>query len=442
MSLPHQSIATISAPQFINLQPLDINPLMSSCDIKVLYLGKNRNGSYISKDVAEEMAKTLRGAPIVGYYKKDKQDFRDHGEVITWDGDEVRFDVMTKPYGFVAPNAQVWFKDFQDFDEFGNSKVRTYLMTTGYLWTGQYEQAKQALESGKPQSMELDDKSLEGHWSTDINDDIDFFIINDAIFSKLCILGDDVEPCFQGAAITAPDVSTSFTLDDSFKQTLFSMMNELTNVLKGGHTVTNTENVVTEETTAEVSTPDTFTEENAPVEETSVEQTEESASQEEPVEEQFEQAQEAEPEEEPEAQSTEEPETAAADEYAALEEKYNLLNTNFEALQQQVQTLRAFKKNIENQQKDELIAEFYMLSDEDKQDVIDNKDKYTLDEIKSKLAVICFEKRVNFNLENSSENENSVKEQSVVTFNVDKNDEDSSIPDWVKEVESTMNKID
>jgi hypothetical protein len=44
--------------------------------------------------------------------------------------------------------------------------------------------------------MELDEKSLEGHWSTDINDDIDFFIINDAIFSKLCILGDDVEPCF------------------------------------------------------------------------------------------------------------------------------------------------------------------------------------------------------------------------------------------------------
>jgi hypothetical protein len=79
-------------------------------------------------------------------------------------------------------------------------------------------------------------------------------------------------------------------LNKEFKQTLFSMMNELTNVLKGGHTVTNTENVVTEEATVEVDTPDTFTEENAPVEETSVEQTEESASQEEPVAEEFEQA--------------------------------------------------------------------------------------------------------------------------------------------------------
>jgi hypothetical protein len=47
-----------------------------------------------------------------------------------------------------------------------------------------------------------------------------------------------------------------------------------------------------------------------------------------------------------------------------------------------------------------------MLSDEDKKDVIENKTNYTLDEIKSKLAVICFEKKVNFGLENTSENDN------------------------------------
>ena len=36
MSLPHKSIATIESPQFINLQPLDINPLMSKCEINLL----------------------------------------------------------------------------------------------------------------------------------------------------------------------------------------------------------------------------------------------------------------------------------------------------------------------------------------------------------------------------------------------------------------------
>jgi len=40
--------------------------------------------------------------------------------------------------------------------------------------------------------MELDEKSLQGQWSKNIKKDMDFFIINDAVISKLCILGDDV----------------------------------------------------------------------------------------------------------------------------------------------------------------------------------------------------------------------------------------------------------
>ena len=37
----HQSIATIDSPEFINLQPLEINPLMSSCQLKVVCVGEN-----------------------------------------------------------------------------------------------------------------------------------------------------------------------------------------------------------------------------------------------------------------------------------------------------------------------------------------------------------------------------------------------------------------
>jgi len=68
MSLPHQSIATIDSIEFINLTPTDVNPLVSKCEIKVFYLGKNRNGSLINKEAALNMAKTLRLCPIVGYY--------------------------------------------------------------------------------------------------------------------------------------------------------------------------------------------------------------------------------------------------------------------------------------------------------------------------------------------------------------------------------------
>ena len=70
------------------------------------------------------MAKTLRGAPIVGYYKENKEDFSDHGEQIIFDDEGIYFNVLTKPYGFVAPDARVWFQKFNDSDDFGNSIER------------------------------------------------------------------------------------------------------------------------------------------------------------------------------------------------------------------------------------------------------------------------------------------------------------------------------
>jgi hypothetical protein len=79
------------------------------------------------------MAKTLRGAPIVGYYKEEKEDFADHGEQVIFDDEGIKFNCLTKPYGFVAPDAKVWFQEFEDTDEFGNKIIRKYLMTTGFL---------------------------------------------------------------------------------------------------------------------------------------------------------------------------------------------------------------------------------------------------------------------------------------------------------------------
>ena len=194
MGFNRMSVATVRDPEFVNIT--SISPLVSKCEIKVLYVGENRNRSYITKEVATEMAQTLPGCPIVGYYIETKEDFGDHGDQIIIDAEGVKFKKLTKPYGFVAPNAKVWFQEFEDTDEFGNKTIREYLMTEGFLWTEQYEECKRVMENGNPQSMELDEKTLKGHWSVNTNTGVEFFIINDAIFSKLCILGEDVEPCF------------------------------------------------------------------------------------------------------------------------------------------------------------------------------------------------------------------------------------------------------
>ena len=99
-------------------------------------------------------------------------------------------------------------------------------------------------------------------------------------------------------------------------------------------------------------------------------------------------------------------------------------------LQSQYQELVNFKNEIDNQKKDALIAEFYMLSDEDKADVISNKEKYTLDEIKAKLSVICFDKKINFTLNKEADDK---KEEDIVTYTLNDN-ADNSLPDWVKAV--------
>lgn len=472
----HQSIATIDSPEFINLQPLEINPLMSSCEIKVLYLGENRNHSYITKDVATEMAKTLRGAPIVGYYKEEKDDFADHGERMIFDDEGIKFECLTRPYGFVAPDAKVWFQKFDDVDEFGNTITREYLMTTGYLWTGQYEECKSVVEGGKPQSMELDEESLEGHWSTNSKTGMDFFIINDAIFSKLCILGEDVEPCFEGSSITAPEVSKTFTkMDDNFKKTLYAMMQDLKFALEGGQKmiIDEAETKVTEsevvETEAEITAEETSIKTEAPVEEETTLETEESSEdkdtedqsvlaendnsiEDQSSQENFTKADDKDEEEESkdandskedsESEEEDEDKEYKCGESDKKEKSYSLLETElaetkaaYADLEQKYQVLVEFKKQIDNEKKDALINSFYMLSDEDKADVIENKSNYSLDEIESKLSVICVRKRVNFDLEDTSKKEEVV--ENVTTYNI--NDVEPTTPAWIAAIKNTRN---
>lgn len=447
MSLPYKSIATIDSPEFINLQPLEINPLMSKCEIKVFYIGENRNCSYISKEAASEMAKTLRGAPIVGYYKDSKEDFADHGNQLIMDDEGIHFNVLTKPYGFVAPDAEVWFQKFTDTDSFGNEIVREYLMTTGYLWTGQFPEAQSVLDEGKPQSMELDESSLDGRWAENYKNGMEFFIINDAIVSKLCILGDDVEPCFEGASVTAP---SKYTLDDNFKKSLFNMMKELEFALKGDNTVDKDQEMID---TEQEPVATEFTEDMGNVAETAVVENQDH------MEDASNSTEFAKKEEEEEAESSDEEQESSDseseadededkkkvkvqnslhtdEEYAELENKYQLLKDQYTALQQENEKLVEFKNSVEDKQKDDLIAQFYMLSDEDKADVISNKRQYSLEDIESKLAVICYRKKINFISDASS----TPEEEKVTTFNID-NAMDDSTPDWVRMVEENQKKL-
>jgi hypothetical protein len=151
--------------EFLNFTP--INPLISRCEIKVCWVGNtpNRNGTVITKEVAAKMAPSLPGCPIVGYYNEKIGDFEQHNEFLEIKNGEIHFVEATKPYGFVDLNAKVWFQYFIDAD----GVEREYLVTEGYLWTGQYPECKRILEHGNNQSMELDKDTLNAFWTRDNN---------------------------------------------------------------------------------------------------------------------------------------------------------------------------------------------------------------------------------------------------------------------------------
>lgn len=434
--LRHDSVATIEAPEFINLTSNAINPGISECEIKVLYLGHNRNHSYIDKQSAIKIAETLPGTPIVGAYHEDIEDFGDHGEVIHIEDGKISFSCATVPYGFVAPNAKAWFKNFEDIDEFGNRVERTYLMTTGYLWTGQYPEIAMCINEGMGQSMELDPENMDGYWATDSAKGIDFFIINDASLTKLCVLGSGVEPCYEGASVTKPEVSATFSTEQ-FTQTLFTMMNELKDALenKGGSSMDqnqlqdevevqepNTEMAAETIEEAEVVVDGDTQAEDSFAAKDEKKEDKESSDDSEGTEEIDEEEKKKEVEDKNACGDKKKTKSALEDENASLISELEELKASFAALQDEMSALREFKLARVEADKDALIAKYFMLSDEDKAEIIAHKSEFSLDELEAKLALLYVQKNVNFDVDSMEEEETDAP---VTSFSL----EDTNIVD-------------
>ena len=507
----HLSVPSNQSCEFINVQA--ISPLISKCQIKVCYVddNPNRNKSILTKAVATEMAGSLRGCPIVGKYNKTKQDFEEHNRILKFENGKWGFDTDTKPYGFVDLNAKIWFQKFLD----DNSVEREYLVTEGYIWTGQFPEAMRCITKGNNHSMELDPETLEGEWTKDENNEPQFFIINDGLFSKLCILGDDEEPCFEGSQI---NVHFSLKEDNEFMNTFYSMMDELKTVLnEGGQTMEITSYAVeigdglwnALHNVLETKYPDTGAEYSRSlyyirgiyeegtqkftiVQERSSDKLfrmnftydENGLELAEPVEveiafvevngtqfsledvENYEKTLIETPKTEfelekpenldetgkpvdPENEGTIETQTSynldEVVEYQDLMAKYSTLESDYATLQSQkeelestVASLTEFKNKVELKEKEDMIDSFYMLDDEDKVDVRENIETYSLSEIESKLAVICVKKKVDFSLGKEEEVNNTPS----TTFNLDTTLEDNDqVPSWLKRVDKVQKEL-
>ena len=398
------------------IKGIEITPFISKGVCKVCYVGQqpNRNHTVITKDLAIEMGRKLPGNPVVGYFNKDTKDFEGHErEIVVQDG---KFEIvdMTRPYGFVPTDANVWFQKFND-----DGVEHEYLVTDVYIWDGIYPESKRILEQGNNQSMELSKENQSGFWTNDDKTNARIFIYNEALIEKLCVLGENVEPCFEGAQI-----KSQFSLEDNpefqeFKTTVYSMMEQLKETLnKGGSQEPMEENKVV----------------------TEFENTEENKNTPE------------DPKKKPEDKETP-PNTSACgtkkkeynledvEEYAELLNKFNALESQYSALEQEkaalnteIAALREFKLAAERKEKQQMIDSFYMLSDEDKKDVTEHIDTYSLDDIEAKLSIICVRNKVNFNLNDDKKNEQEDNPQGLFNLNGGVTD---NAPDWIKAIRET-----
>lgn len=181
------------------------NDLISKARCRIFYKGGNRNGSYITDEFAEHLLKTLPYTPTKGIFEDG--DYTDHGNANT----------EGKIYGIVPQNPNVTWEVQKDEDGI----EREYACADVLLFTSLYPEANNIV--GKSLSMELYPPSLKYHY--EVIEGQKYAVFDGGHFYGLQVLGDNVEPCFEGAGFFSlieqlnrrATVEIEFKLSDSQK---------------------------------------------------------------------------------------------------------------------------------------------------------------------------------------------------------------------------------
>lgn len=163
------------------------NQTLSKARCRIFYKYGNRNGTYVTDEFAEKLLSTLPYSPVKGIYQYD--DYTDHG-VERREG---------RIYGIVPQDPNIAWETHLDED----GVEREYACTDVLIFTALYEEALEIV--GKGQSMELYEPSLKYHY--EVIKGQKWLVFDEGCFLGLQVLGDDVEPCFEGASFYALQTS-------------------------------------------------------------------------------------------------------------------------------------------------------------------------------------------------------------------------------------------
>lgn len=365
----------------------------------------NRNGSYITEQVADQLIESAitKHVPIVGFFDPQSQTWASHTGP-----------TLAHGYGYV--------EDFLGWEptEDTDGVIRDYAVFSIVLHTDYFEEANKIV--GQNQSMELNPKTIQGEWAT--IDEEEYFIYSFAEMLGFCVIGSN-EPCFSASTFFSKNEENK-TQFEQFSSLLFELrakVEEAKNFKEGGEQPME-ENKVVETPVEETVVEETPAVENFENNEEPV--VEEPATEEPAVEEPATEFEEETPAvvEEPTVEET------SNTEFEALQNNFNELQSSFEALQNELTsaqeriatfeaeietlnntnnslqqelsaaqaTIATYEANAaaeENERKDTLIQDYEkVLSAEEITPIKEAVADFSYDELESKLAVIFSRKNL------------------------------------------------
>lgn len=363
-------------------------PNVGRLKVRVFTKYGNRNGSYITEAVANQLIEsaTQGTTPVVGFFDPATQTWASHSGPTLANG-----------YGYVE-NFLGW-EPFEDTDGI----TREYAVFSVVLFTDYYEEAKKII--GQNQSMELDPASITGDWTL-INGE-EYYVYNTAKMLGFCVIGEH-EPCFSVSSFFSKNDDTYNSQYEKFSSLLFNLKTQVEEAEKnneGGEQPMN--EFENQEVVEQVENPqvqeevqDTFQ-----AEEEIVESAETTIEEEEVV------AEETTEPESVEEEVSEEPSEfdVLQTQFNELQESYNKLQSDFEeaqsriestnseieslhaqnvALQNTIQEYEQQALTYENARKEKLFEKYEkVLNEEEITPIKGEIENFSYEELESKLAI-------------------------------------------------------
>ena len=349
------------------------NSGFTACRARVFYTGLNRNGSYMDENFAKILIESASGCPVVGLWDTERQDFTDHSA-----SDRKR------AYGFIPENPNFAWESNYDYD----GVERQYASFDIVLWTKAFAEANEIITH--PLSMELNPDTVNGEFKV-INGEYCFYFTS-AEMLGVCVLGYNVEPCFEGARFIDVEEVNEF-------KRLFQLDKQQALLTYNNKGETSMEN---EEKEKDLSPVEEFTQirdDDIEVEPTQ-EFTEEQEQEQPEVQEEFSKVEEKDSEPEAEEISPEEQFAKTISELEKVNEdfkqKIDELENKISELEKMNFSLTEYKNNKVKQEKENLLENYAeVLTKEDLKDL--DIDKYSLEDLDDKLAAMAYRKNNNQN---------------------------------------------